>query len=239
MDKRVAISQSNYIPWIGYFDLIASVDEFILYDDMQYTRRDWRNRNKIKTPHGVHWLTVPVQVKGKYHQLIKETLLDGDEWKATHLQTIAQNYRRSPFFSEIFDLVSPVYEKESFNTISEVNRRLIKLICRYLSIDTKISTSMDYHLTEGKTERLVSLCKQSCANKYYSGPAAQCYLDTELFSQSCVTVTWFKYGPYPQYKQLWGDFEPHVSVLDVLFNCGKETKKMLKNHKDFCQSTYR
>src|ERR1700686_3933492 len=94
-DKTVAIVQSNYIPWKGYFDLIAAADEFILYDDMQYTRRDWRNRNQIKTPQGVQWLTVPVQVKGKYHQTIRETLLDGDTWAQTHWKTLAQNYRRA------------------------------------------------------------------------------------------------------------------------------------------------
>src|ERR1700754_2429408 len=99
--KRVAIVQSNYIPWKGYFDLIAAVDEFILYDDMQYTRRDWRNRNQIKTPLGVQWMTVPVQVKGKYYQKIKDTEIDGIDWAEAHWRLLAQNYRRAAHFNEI------------------------------------------------------------------------------------------------------------------------------------------
>lgn len=109
MNKRIAILQSNYIPWKGYFDMIAAVDEFILYDDMQYTRRDWRNRNQIKTPQGVQWLTVPVRVKGKYDQTIRETEIDGIDWAGTHWKIIAQNYRRAPRFEEVAAVFEPLY----------------------------------------------------------------------------------------------------------------------------------
>lgn len=121
--KKVAILQSNYIPWKGYFDMIAAVDEFILYDDMQYTRRDWRNRNQIKTPQGVHWLTVPVQVKGKYYQKIRETEIDGTNWASTHWKALEQNYRRAPHYTEIASWLEPLYLEESFTHISPLTAR--------------------------------------------------------------------------------------------------------------------
>lgn len=148
--KKIAILQSNYIPWKGYFDLIAAVDEFILYDDMQYTRRDWRNRNQIKTPQGVQWLTVPVLVKGKYHQKIRETRIDGNEWAAMHWKALVQNYRRAPHFEEIAKWLEPLYTSGNYSHISELNRRFIESICEYLGIGTSITNSWNYNLTDGK-----------------------------------------------------------------------------------------
>src|SRR3954471_3994443 len=107
--KKVAITQSNYIPWKGYFDSVNMMDEFILYDDMQFTKRDWRNRNLIKTPRGLQWLTVPVKVKGRYLQTIRETEIDGTEWSARHWRTLTANYAQSPFFREIADILEPAY----------------------------------------------------------------------------------------------------------------------------------
>ncbi len=137
--KSIAISQSNYIPWKGYFDMIAYVDEFVLYDDMQYTRRDWRNRNKIKTPTGLQWLTVPVQVKGRFKQTIRDTILLGADWSSLHWRTLSQNYAKAPYFDEVAVWLKPIYLGETFETISELNRRLMEAICTYLSIDTTIS----------------------------------------------------------------------------------------------------
>lgn len=117
-DKKVAIVQSNYIPWKGYFDMIAAVDEFILYDDMQYTRRDWRNRNQIKTPQGPQWLTVPVKVKGKYLQTIRETEIDGVDWVEAHWKAIVQNYRRAPHFEEVAAAFEPSYRQHQYSHLS-------------------------------------------------------------------------------------------------------------------------
>jgi hypothetical protein len=109
MTKRIAIVQSNYLPWKGYFDLMASVDEFVLYDDVQYTRRDWRNRNQIKTPQGLQWLTVPVRVKGKYHQSIRETEIDDEsDWASDHLKALSLNYRKAPFHNDVMGLLEPL-----------------------------------------------------------------------------------------------------------------------------------
>ncbi|WP_427185191.1 WbqC family protein [Bordetella bronchialis] len=228
MSKTVAILQSNYIPWKGYFDMIAAVDEFILYDDMQYTRRDWRNRNQIKTPQGVQWLTVPVRVKGKYHQKIRDTEIDGHEWAAIHWKALIQNYRRAPYFAEIAAWLEPLYLAQPFTYLSELNRRFIEAICEYLGIGTTITNSWDYSLVEGKTERLAGLCVQAGGTKYISGPAAKDYIDEKVFADMGVRLEWFDYSGYPSYPQLWGEFAHGVTVLDLLFNCGKESPRYMR-----------
>ncbi|ABS64916.1 WbqC-like family protein [Parvibaculum lavamentivorans DS-1] len=226
--KKVAILQSNYIPWKGYFDLIASVDEFILYDDMQYTRRDWRNRNQIKTPQGLMWLTVPVKVKGKYHQKICETEIDGVDWPEGHWKSISSNYKRAPFFAEVTEWLSPFYLEKRYSHLSILNRDLLEAICRYLGVCTTITNSSDYELVQGQTERLASLCEQAGASEYISGPAAREYLDEEVFRRKGIGVTWFDYSGYPEYPQLWGDFVHTVSIVDLLFNCGSSAGQYMK-----------
>ncbi|WCM88433.1 WbqC family protein [Acidovorax sp. NCPPB 3576] len=227
--KKVAILQSNYIPWKGYFDIIASVDELVIYDDMQYTRRDWRNRNKIKTPQGVQWLTVPVMVKGRYHQKIRDTQIDGADWAPMHWKALEQNYKRAPFFEEIAAWLQPLYAKAAHSSnISELNCSLIEACCDYLGIATSITKSWDYVLQDDKVERLVDLCKQCHGDIYVSGPAAKDYINESIFSASGVQVSWFDYSGYPQYPQLWGDFVHEVSVLDLFFNCGKGSRDYMK-----------
>lgn len=226
--KKVAIVQSNYIPWKGYFDLIAVVDEFVLYDDMQFTRRDWRNRNQIKTPQGLQWLTVPVQVKGKYHQTIRETVVDGREWATSHWKSFAANYRRAPHYEELASLLEPAYLGFEGGSLSVLNRTLIELVCRYLGITTRISNSWDYQLIEGKTERLADLCRQAGGTEYVSGPAAKDYIDDQIFASQGIQLTWFDYQGYPEYPQLWGDFAHGVSIIDLLFNCGPSSPQYMR-----------
>lgn len=227
--KKVAIVQSNYIPWKGYFDLIALVDEFVLFDDMQYTRRDWRNRNQIKTPQGVQWLTVPVVVKGKYTQKINETEIDGTEWAALHWRAFEQNYRRAPHFEEIAGWLAPIYQSTSAPShLSTLNRRLLEAVCAYLGIETRITSSSDYALSDGKTERLADLCVQAGANEYISGPAARDYVDEAVFAERGVALRWFDYAGYPEYPQLWGEFAHGVTVLDLLFNCGRRAPAFMR-----------
>lgn len=226
--KKVAILQSNYIPWKGYFDMIAAVDECILYDDMQYTRRDWRNRNQIKTPHGKQWLTVPVMVKGKYHQKIRETEIDGANWGSEHWKALVQNYRRAPHFAEIALWLEPLYIKDSFTHISKLNRCFIEAICTYLGIKTTITNSWDYILLAGKTERLAELCLQAGGTEYISGPSAKDYIDEKVFADKGIQLTWFDYSGYLEYPQLWGEFTHGVTILDLLFNCGKDSTRYMR-----------
>lgn len=227
--KKVAIVQSNYIPWKGYFDLIAAVDEFILYDDMQYTRRDWRNRNQIKTPNGLQWLTVPVLVKGKFHQKIRETEIDGDTWRASHWKSLAQNYRKAACFEEIATWLEPLYLEKSYSNLSQLNRNFLEPICGYLGIKTKLTNSDHYTLAEGQTERLANLCLQAKATEYISGPAARGYIKEDVFTAHRIKLTWFDYASYPEYPQLWGEFVHGVTILDLLFNCGKEAPRFMRH----------
>jgi len=227
--KKVAIVQSNYIPWKGYFDMIASVDEFILYDDMQFTRRDWRNRNLIKTPTGLQWLTIPVKVKGKFEQKIRETEIEGHDWAKTHWQSLVHNYGKAKHFREISSRLEPLYLSQERTMLSEVNRAFIEWGCSFLGIRTKLSNSSNFRLTEGKTERLVDLCIQAGATEYVSGPAAQDYVDSSLFEQRNIKLTWFDYSGYPEYPQLWGEFQHGVSILDLLFNCGQDSPQYMKH----------
>jgi hypothetical protein len=229
--KSVAIIQSNYIPWKGYFDMIAAADEFIIYDDMQYTRRDWRNRNQIKTPQGAQWLTVPVKIKGRYLQEIRDTEIDRTDWAVEHWKTITMNYKRSVHFREIAEWLEPMYLQRSYKNLSELNRALIESICNYLAIKTKIVNSWNYEVSGGKTERLALLCKQSGSDRYISGPAARAYIDESIFADYGIKVCWFDYAGYPAYPQLWGLFIHNVSILDLLFNCGNEAFRYMKHLK--------
>ena len=172
-NKKIAIVQSNYIPWKGYFDMIAAVDEFILYDDMQYTRRDWRNRNQIKTPQGLQWLTVPVKVKGKYHQTIRETEIEGVDWAKSHWKSLCQNYRRAKHFNAVAQELEPLYLQTEYTHLSQLNRTLIEWVCSKLGIMTKISNSWDY-TTDRWQDRATgrSMC-QAGGSEYISGPAAR------------------------------------------------------------------
>lgn len=226
--KKIAIVQSNYIPWKGYFDLIAAADEFILYDDMQYTRRDWRNRNQIKTPQGLLWLTVPVKTKGRYSQTIRETEIQDIRWPQSHWSSIVTNYRKSDYFNTIASWLEPLYLGPLPQSLSELNRVFLQAICAYLHIETKISSCSDYQLIEGKSERLADLCLQAGGTHYVSGPAAKSYLDLSVFSERDLQVEWFDYSGYPEYTQFWGLFTHHVSIIDVLFHCGKNTPDMMK-----------
>ena len=226
--KKVAILQSNYIPWKGYFDMIAAVDEFVLFDDMQYTRRDWRNRNQVKTSQGVQWLTVPVRVKGKYHQTVRDTEIDGNGWAVAHWKALCHNYRQSAHFKTLAAQLEPLYLETKYSHLSQLNRTLIEWVCDQLDIKTKISNSWDYTLAHGKTERLVDLCIQSGGTEYISGPAARGYIDETAFSNRGVTLTWFDYTGYPEYPQLWGEFVHGVTILDLLFNCGKDAGRYMK-----------
>ncbi|OUL82349.1 WbqC family protein [Paraburkholderia hospita] len=226
--KTVAIVQSCYIPWKGYFDLIGSVDEFVIYDDMQYTRRDWRNRNLIKTPQGISWLTVPVKVKGKYLQTIRETEVDGDGWQSDHWKSVCQNYKRAPYFTQISKALEPYYLEKKYANLSQLNRDLIELLCRYLGIETKLKWSWEYEIGEGKTERLVRICEQAGATRYVSGPAARDYINSSLFTAAGIELHYFDYAGYPEYPQLWGEFQNSVSIVDLLFNCGDRAREYMK-----------
>jgi hypothetical protein len=217
--KRVAIVQSSYIPWKGYFDLIRSVDAFILLDDVQFTRRDWRSRNQIKTRHGVAWLTIPVLTRGRYSQLVQETMTSDPDWARRHWKTLRASYRKTPYFDRYADRLSALYERSS-TRLSEINYTFIMAICETLGIATPITWSSDYHAGHMRNERLIDLCRAVGATEYLSGPSARNYLDVAAFGAAGITVQFADYSRYPEYPQPHGPFEHHVSVLDLLFCTG-------------------
>lgn len=231
--KKVAILQSNYIPWKGYFDMINMVDEFILYDDMQYTRRDWRNRNKIKTFNGIKWLTIPVDVKGKFYQKINETKVMDHKWASDHWRTIQMNYARAPHFKEFAPRFEALYQKAAeMDYLSEINHLFLTEICDILGIKTKITWSSDYELADGKTERLVELVKSAGGQYYLSGPAAKDYIVDECFENANVQLEYMDYSGYPEYPQLHGDFVHEVTILDLIFQEGYDAPKFMKSFQD-------
>lgn len=228
--KKVAILQSNYIPWKGYFDIINLVDEFILYDDMQYTRRDWRNRNQIKTVDGVKWLTISVETKGKFFQKINETKISNPKWAQEHWKTISLNYAKAPYFKTYAPLFEELYKKAGeMEYLSHVNHLFLTEICKLLGITTKITWSSDYTLVDGKTERLAGLVKSAGGEYYLSGPAARDYIVDEVFEEAGIELEYMDYDGYPEYPQLHGDYKCHVSILDLIFMTGPDAPKYMKS----------
>lgn len=227
--KTVAILQSNYIPWKGYFDLINMSDEFILYDDMQYTKRDWRNRNRIKTVHGLQWLTIPVTVKGKYLQKINEVKISDKTWAKKHWQQIKQSYSNSKYFILYKKRFEELYLTLDDEKLSKINYQFICLICEILEIHTEIRFSSEFRLIDGQSERLLDICEQCNADIYLSGPSAKNYFNENLALKKGIKVNWMDYTGYKDYNQLNGLFEHGVSVLDLIFNEGPNAKKFMKS----------
>jgi hypothetical protein len=225
--KRIAIVQSNYLPWKGYFDLIASVDEFILFDAFQYTRRSWRNRNRIKTPQGVQWLTVPVAASPQRSTRISDVRLASTTWAEQHLKTLRMAYGRAPYFAEVIDMIEEVLSPPPMH-LSELNASLIRRICAYLGISTTIRTHHDYEVVDHRQLRIRDICVQAGASVYVSGPVAKAYLDESLLLMAGVRVEWFDYSGYPAYPQLWGPFVHDVSIIDLLFNQGPHSAASMK-----------
>ena len=177
--KKVAILQSNYIPWKGYFDLINMVDEFILYDEVQYTKNDWRNRNKIKTPQGIQWLTIPVRQES-LDQKIKDTKISDKKWNIKHWRTISQNYSKSKYFKDYKDIFEELYLTCDEEYLSQINYKFITTINEILEIKTKLIWSSEFELVDGQTEKLLGIYKDCNADIYLSGPAAKDYFNEEV-----------------------------------------------------------
>ena len=226
--KKIAILQSNYIPWKGYFDLINMVDEFIFYDEVQYTKNDWRNRNKIKTPQGIQWLTIPVRQES-LDQKIKDTKISDKKWNIKHWRTISQNYSKSKYFKDYKDIFEELYLKCDEEYLSQINYKFITTINEILEIKTKLIWSSEFELVDGQTEKLLGICKDCNADIYLSGPAAKDYFNEDLAKQENIKVEWMDYSGYKEYEQLNPPFEHGVTILDLIFNKGDRAKEFMKS----------
>ncbi len=228
--KKIAILQSNYIPWKGYFDLINMVDEFIFYDEVQYTKNDWRNRNKIKTPQGIQWLTIPVRQEN-LEQKIKDTKITDKKWNIKHWRTISQNYSKAKYFKDYKDIFEELYLTCDEEYLSQINYKFITAINEILEIKTKLRWSSEFELVDGQTEKLLGICKDCNADIYLSGPAAKDYFNEELAKQENIKVEWMDYSGYKEYEQLNPPFEHGVTILDLIFNEGDRAKEFMKSFK--------
>lgn len=228
---RVAILQSNYMPWKGYFDIIASVDLFVFHDDLQYTKGDWRNRNKIKTPKGAEWLTVPCGTSE--HRLICDVKLTNSDWQRKHWGLIQTNYLKAPYFKQYSPFFEEIYLGHTWANLSDMNQYVIKVIStELLRMNAQFDDSRAYDLKTAKGDRVIELLKKVGATKYLSGPAAKSYLNDSAFATEGIDLEWMNYSGYPEYPQLNPPFDHAVSIIDLLFNTGPDAASfMLYNKK--------
>lgn len=225
--KRIAIIQSNYIPWKGYFDMIGLCDAFVIYDEVQYTKNDWRNRNLIKTPRGVEWLTIPVRQQ-TLDQRIDETFVAQENWSKKHWNSLVANYSKAPFFGQFETPLKEIYSTVNSSNLSDINRHFIRKICDILGIQTPFIQSIDLSLTGDKNERLIDAVRKLDGTHYLSGPAARNYLNTDAFTNAGLTVEWMDYAGYTEYDQLYPPFTHGVSILDLIFQVGDDAKNYMK-----------
>ncbi|MEW5774310.1 MAG: WbqC family protein [Thermodesulfobacteriota bacterium] len=222
--KRLAIIQPNYIPWKGYFDIINAVDEFILYDTVQYTRGSWRNRNRIKTENGLLWLTIPVRFSLKQPQDIADVVVSDPHWARRHWKSITQTYGRFPHFPEIGDALRGAYARAEGETLlSRIDQVFLEAVMGILGISTPLVWSSEYGPLEGDaTDKVVQLCARAGAGAYVTGPAARDYLEVARLAAAGCAVRWVDYSGYPAYEQGPGPFEHGVSIVDMLARLGVE-----------------
>ncbi|KAB2878372.1 WbqC family protein [bacterium] len=223
----ISIIQPCFVPWLGYFEQMAVADIFVYLDDVQYTKKDWRNNNQLKSPYGVKPIHVPVGNASR-STLIHEALISyNSKWEDDLINKITEWYKKAPFFEEIMGIIKPIvfgkYEK-----LVDLNYRLNSAICNYIGINTPISyaSNIPKKATE-RNSRIVEICTHfTGVDLLYDGKSAQSFIDIELFKQNGITVIFQDYIQ-SSYRQLWGDFVPYMSVIDVMMNCGKESKNIL------------
>lgn len=226
---KVASCQSNYLPWKGYFDMIARADLFIFYDDVQYTRHDWRNRNHIKTHEGLKWLTVPCH--GHSDMRICDIQISGNRWQQKHWQTIVYTYKKAPYFEFYREWLKSVFLGRQWDNLSELNQYTTRYITKnILGISTQFDDSRNYPLTGKKLERTLSLADHiENLDELILGPAAQNYIDPAEFEKRNIKLTFMDYSGYPAYTQLHKPFVHEVSILDLIFNMGPHAPEYMKH----------
>lgn len=224
----IAIHQPNYLPWLGYFYKIASCDIFVLLDNVEYSKNGFINRNKIKTPQGAAWLTIGALTKGRYKQLINEVEINNNvPWSTIHEKSIAQNYSKAPYFKKYKAFFEDIYHKK-WERLADLNEALIKVIYDILPIrGVQFIQASELNVSGESTELLVNICKAVGADTYLSGPSGQKYMDVELFEKEGISLRYsdFKHATY---TQLWGDFIPNMSIIDLIFNEGERSLGILK-----------
>jgi hypothetical protein len=222
----VSVLQPGYLPWLGFFDLIHRSDHFIYYDDVQFDKHGWRNRNRIKSPNGPHWLSVPVLHKNQGKPIVLDVEIDNRQtWARKHIGTIQQFYAKAPYLERYIPELNEVLT-QPWQKIAELDFALADLIIRWLRLDCKIHRSSLLGIEGDRSNRLLNICRHFGATRYLSGDAAESYLEANLFQEAGIEVIWQRYQ-HPVYPQLHGEFVPYLSILDLLLNCGDESRQIL------------
>ena len=228
---RLVILQPSYLPWLGYFDQMFKSDVFVLYDDVQFDKNGWRNRNRIKTPQGPQWLTVPVLTKGRNFPLNREIEINNSvSWQTRHLKSIIQNYSRAPFFDKYISQFESILT-QTWRFLIDLNMALIHKLVGQLGMEANLHLSSDLGIGKmGKTERLVEICRYFGADTFLEGDAGKEYIDEALFQGAGIQLEFHRYQ-HPVYGQLYGDFLPYLSVIDLIFNHGEDSLAVLTHQK--------
>jgi hypothetical protein len=225
----IGILQPGYLPWLGFFEQMSKSDVFVIYDDVQYDKEGWRNRNRIKTASAIQWLTIPVHIKFEDHPLINEVKINNTaNWRKKHLFSIKQNYSRAPFYKKYIETFEPAYEKE-WEYLLDIDIYFIMTLAECLGIkDKKIVMSSTLGIGGDRRGRLINICKRFNADTFYEGAAGKDYIDENIFAEHGIKIEYQDYK-HPIYNQLYGDFIPYLSVVDLLFNHGEESLSILLN----------
>lgn len=233
--RKVAVLQPNYIPWKGYFDIIHDVDTFIFYDDVQYTKNDWRNRNIIRGPTGSFWLTIPIS-KSAINFPINQVQIPNSRWQKKHLLAIKACYSRSQYFNEQFDAIKNIYEEKPWSNLSDLDEHIIKTISEILGIKVNFLKSSDFTLKGKRLDRLMDLLQRVGVDEYIAGSSSSAYIEKNRFESEGIKLTYKQYS-YPEYHQLWKEtFNHNVSILDLLFNTGTKAPYYIWGWKNDQQS---
>ena len=226
---RVAIHQPQYLPWLGYFDKINQCDIFVILDNVQFKKNEWQNRNKIKTPQGWQWITVPVLHSNHLEKICDVRINHQEDWRRKHLRAIEINYNRAPFFKDYYPFFQELYEKE-WTHLAALNRTVIEYLMESFGIKKQVLLSSEMALREGPTDRLIDICKAVGAETYLSGKGGESYLVLDRFKDANIRVVYQDFR-CPIYPQLYGPFEPDLSAIDLLFHCGPESFSTLKQER--------
>lgn len=220
------ILQPGYLSWLGFFEQMWKSDIFVIYDDVQYTVRDWRNRNKIKTNGGIKYLTVPVGKISREMRINQVRIKYDNNWQLAHLNTIKENYFKAPFFNQYFFALKEIISKR-FEYLIDLDAALIKEINKMLGLEKKLVYSSELNITDdGRCKRMIKICQYLKTDILYEGSAGKNYMDVDSFKKEGISVEFQEYK-HPSYHQLYGDFVPYLSIIDLLFNEGPNSLKIL------------
>lgn len=225
--RTLAVLQPGYLPWLGFFDQLRRSDIFVLYDDVQYDKNGWRNRNRIKSAAGApHWLTVPVHVRNLEQRVLETEIDNRQPWARKHIGTIRQFYAKAPYLKCYLPELEELLTGRQWEVLVDLDEAVVAVLCRWLGIERQMVRSSTLNVPGERSERLLNFCLHFGARRYLSGNAAQSYLDLNLFAGHGIEVEWQDYR-HPIYRQQHGPFIPYLSALDLLLNCGENSASII------------